>query len=135
MRPEQERRGFEARSPATSVLFPDGCCRTIVWRHRHGGSITALELFAKALAAGAGHPDVVLTTGISGSVKGADRRREPDRWIGRILGPDEEAKVPCGRRHGGFWTPDGAWHEGEPGYILVSDERFRAQLQKIARSS
>jgi hypothetical protein len=121
-RPPQERRGFEARSLATTVPFPDGCCRTIVWRRRHGGLRTPQQQLAIALDAMAG-PNVVFTKGISVRQDDTSRSGEPPRWIGRLLDPDDEVVVPCGRLHA-----------GKRGSVVISDRRFLEQLAQIARS-
>jgi len=99
----------------------DGTRRTIVWRRRHGGSRTALEIFAATMSALDG-THVVHTGKIS--VAPADlavRHKEPARWIGTVLGPEDEVQVPCGRRHA-----------GKRGSVPISDRRFIEQLKRIA---
>src|SRR5437773_949564 len=43
--------GFKVRWLATTHVRSDGSRVTVVWRQRHGGSRTALELFASSFSA------------------------------------------------------------------------------------
>jgi hypothetical protein len=123
---------FHARELAITEVLRDGTWRTTIWRPHSGGPRTATARFTAALNALTDQPMTYIRPG---TVKGStdDRRRRPDppRWIGRILAPGEEVTVPCGRRHGGYGRLDGTWQEGEPGSVIVSNERFVAQLQRI----
>jgi hypothetical protein len=107
---------FKIRTLATTQILTDGSRRTIVWRRRHGGTQSALALFAAALARNP-NVEVVYTSQLAPR----RRSREPARWIGTILGPDDEVRVPCGRHH-----------PGGPGSELISDRRFIQQLKRIA---
>jgi hypothetical protein len=106
---------------ATTEVFEDGAMRTIVWKQKAGGR----------------RPPAV-DHGIDVRIdleQGVARRIDHDRGrFGVVLGDDDEETVPCRRDHGGHWDAEGLWH-GEPGSIVVSNDRFLAQLQRIANSA
>jgi hypothetical protein len=136
---EQESRspGFQARTLAITEVIADGNVRTTVWMKGKKGKPdkrSAAERWHEKVAAARQIPGGVLRAkeGWYGVTIDLDRRRMGLLYYGRVLGPDEVLRIPCGREHGGYRTAGGTWRRGVPGHVTVSSQRFVDQVKRIA---
>ena len=121
---EARQLGSTPRSSPRQVR-PDGTIRTTVWKKPSGGRRSGVERMAgriKRLEASGVDLSTVTFKATASPFKLFDLdRRGHGRMTGRILKEDEEAIVPCGRRH-----------RGQLGSITVSNARFLQQVKRLA---